>query len=677
METKIKRSYLSALLLLWGITSISLENAKADAYGWGSLIVNGLGTGVNGTIYAVSYLDPDIIVAGRFTQAGGISVNNIARWSPASGWRAMGTLDDTVYALAVFNGQLYAGGFFSLTGGSFIGRWDGNLQQWVSVGGGMNNPVRALTVFSSLLHVGGDFTVAGSVSANHVASWNGMVWQRLGTAVSNGVNNYVHTLASYGGELYVGGRFDSAGGNISANFIARWNVSQWQSVGTGTNGTNNWVNALAVHGTQLAVGGSFTTAGGNNANRIAFWDGSWSPAANGMDNTVLTLTSFRNELIAAGVFRYANGHYVDRIAKWNGADWSRMITGTNNRVSALFVRDTILFAGGNFTTAGGKYISRIGTWSNQITDTIRGVVRYRDNGPVTSGSVKALRIDVNTREIITVDSTGIQPNGTYVLGRVLRDTNTYILSYPPDEFLRMQQPTYVPTYYPSSVDWQGAVRLNPQGNLDSINIHVYRITPLPENPLAADVSGHVYLNFTPPMNRLDVGFPYKSGAVVYVKQDTLYRMFDVSNTLEEYLLPQLAPGTYQFYVNRMGYQSAFRTVEVGNVNIDTIDFYLDTVSLIGIQTISTEVPKEFRLEQNYPNPFNVETVIRYQLSVNSFVSLKVYDLLGREVETLVSEEFRPGIYQVTWNALNFSSGVYVYRLVAGEFVESKRMVLIK
>jgi carboxyl-terminal processing protease len=88
-------------------------------------------------------------------------------------------------------------------------------------------------------------------------------------------------------------------------------------------------------------------------------------------------------------------------------------------------------------------------------------------------------------------------------------------------------------------------------------------------------------------------------------------------------------------------------------------------------------PAKFSLSQNYPNPFNPSTVISYQLPVYSHVTLKVFDLLGREVATLVNEEKRAGSYEVTFNGKNLSSGVYFYRLQAGEFVQTKKLILQK
>lgn len=95
-----------------------------------------------------------------------------------------------------------------------------------------------------------------------------------------------------------------------------------------------------------------------------------------------------------------------------------------------------------------------------------------------------------------------------------------------------------------------------------------------------------------------------------------------------------------------------------------------------------QIPTEFALEQNYPNPFNPSTVIKYSLPKNSFVTVKIYDMLGREIKTLVSKENAAGNYSVEWNGDdNFgnkvSTGAYIYRITAGDFVAVKKMLLIK
>jgi hypothetical protein len=93
--------------------------------------------------------------------------------------------------------------------------------------------------------------------------------------------------------------------------------------------------------------------------------------------------------------------------------------------------------------------------------------------------------------------------------------------------------------------------------------------------------------------------------------------------------------------------------------------------------VNAGVPQTFALEQNYPNPFNPSTAISYQLPVAGNVSLKVFDMLGKEVATLVNARQEAGAYTVNFNANNLSSGVYFYRLQAGNFVQTRKMMLVK
>jgi hypothetical protein len=89
------------------------------------------------------------------------------------------------------------------------------------------------------------------------------------------------------------------------------------------------------------------------------------------------------------------------------------------------------------------------------------------------------------------------------------------------------------------------------------------------------------------------------------------------------------------------------------------------------------LPHRYALEQNYPNPFNPSTKIKYSIPNQSIVIIKVYDILGTEIETLVNEEKAVGTYELTWYAENLPSGIYFYRLQAGSYVEAKKMILMK
>ncbi|GBD88507.1 hypothetical protein BMS3Abin03_02443 [bacterium BMS3Abin03] len=94
------------------------------------------------------------------------------------------------------------------------------------------------------------------------------------------------------------------------------------------------------------------------------------------------------------------------------------------------------------------------------------------------------------------------------------------------------------------------------------------------------------------------------------------------------------------------------------------------------------IPAVFEVSQNYPNPFNPSTIINYSIPQQSYVLIKIYDIVGREVKTLVSEEKSPGYYNVVWNADNnygskVATGIYIYRIIAGNYIQSKKMILLK
>ncbi|MCJ7554719.1 MAG: T9SS type A sorting domain-containing protein [Ignavibacteriaceae bacterium] len=119
-----------------------------------------------------------------------------------------------------------------------------------------------------------------------------------------------------------------------------------------------------------------------------------------------------------------------------------------------------------------------------------------------------------------------------------------------------------------------------------------------------------------------------------------------------------------------------------------IQHWYDNDFVTDVKETNSTIPLEYSLSQNYPNPFNPSTVISYQLPASGLVSLKVYDILGSEVATLVNEEKPAGRYEVEFKStvgslpsgqagLQLASGVYFYRLQSGSFVETKKMILIK
>lgn len=149
---------------------------------------------------------------------------------------------------------------------------------------------------------------------------------------------------------------------------------------------------------------------------------------------------------------------------------------------------------------------------------------------------------------------------------------------------------------------------------------------------------------------------------------------------------QLTIGTRQGTFTAMSQNKIFNIVWVDTgkgIGINSPSKF-DTVvhyngSDIGITSVPvfSSVPNQTNLQQNYPNPFNASTKISFSIQRTNHVSLKIYDLLGREVAVIVNQQKDPGSYTVEWNAANFSSGVYLYRIQAGDFVKTKTLILLK
>ena len=374
---------------------------------WNGTNWSALGSGVDSVVTALAVSGNDAYAGGVFTKAGGIPANRIAKWN-GSNWSALGSgisgslgygfqvPPSRVSALVMSGSDLYVGGVFTNAGGSpaaNIAKWDGN--NWSALGPGISGPfygdnhISALAVSGGEIYAGGSFSMAGGSPAGSIAKWNGTSWSALGSGVSGGVQ----ALAVSRGDLYAGGYFSAAGGR-PANYIAKWDGNNWHAfggnglpapvsaiavVGTkvyagrhtwdGTNwslggsGLNASVHALAVSGSNVYAGGWYIREPQTPAAHIAMWNGtSWSALGSGVDDDVSALAVSGTDVYAGGWFTNAGGTAANAIAKWDGTNWSPLGSGVNGVVSALAVSGSDVYAGGRFTTAGGDPADYIAKW---------------------------------------------------------------------------------------------------------------------------------------------------------------------------------------------------------------------------------------------------------------------------------------------------------------------------
>ncbi len=312
-----------------------------------------LGSGVRGnnpSVRALAIIGTNLYAGGVFSVAGTGTARCLAKWDGRA-WSALASelIDpngyDYIATLAVMGTNLYVGGRFTNFGGvtvKNVAKWDGKA--WSALGSGMNLPARVLAVNGTNLYAGGE---------GQLLKWQGNGWADFAGLGGSGVIPAVAALAPAGTNLYAGGWFASAGG-IAARNIARWDGHTWWALGLGT---DHNVLALAVSGTNVYAGGDFTTAGGVPANGIARWNGSaWSALGSGVNGWIYGLAVRGTDLYAAGTFTVAGGVPANHIAKWDGSTWSALGSGVGPSFAGVLLADGAghLFVGGQFTTAGGS-----------------------------------------------------------------------------------------------------------------------------------------------------------------------------------------------------------------------------------------------------------------------------------------------------------------------------------
>jgi hypothetical protein len=166
-----------------------------------------------------------------------------------------------------------------------------------------------------------------------------------------------------------------------------------------------------------------------------------------------------------------------------------------------------------------------------------------------------------------------------------------------------------------------------------------------------------------------------------------YLKINEIDMLRTLMYDRLAQKYIEDGVNKFMADMPFVITNPENVTLDKlilVDINQKKVTKIEVNLIfgTPQLPYDYILWQNYPNPFNPTTAVRFQVPKTGDVTIKIYDMLGQEVRTLFAAEVLRGTYTVNWDGLNdsgvkMSTGTYIYRMIAGEFVQSKKMVLLK
>jgi len=495
---------------------------------------------------------------------------------------------------------------------------------WSSVGSGVGGYVFAVAVSGSDIYVGGEFTIGGGSSANNIARWDGANWSALGS----GVDGKVEAIAVSGGNVYVGGYFANAGGAAAYN-VARWDGSDWSPLG---NGVDDEVYALLVSGSDIYAGGYFLSAGGAAADNIARWDGStWSPLGIGTNGGVFALTADgTGGILVGGDFTTAGGNAVYHVAKWDGVNWSALSSPVSEgpgsgshggseqslgaTVFSVVAVGADLYAAGQFSLMGDISADNIAKWKG---------TSWSQVGSGTDRSVRSLAVRSSSREMMV--------GGVFATAGGLSSPCIARFSDHGNTILPIQLASFTGQYA------ENVVRLH-WLTLSEINDYGFYV----QRRHAADSTWVV----------LPGSFVPGHGT---------------TNQPHEYALTDRpsGEGLWQYRLKQ--------------VDLDGSVHFTDPIAVDVTTGVDGTASSCFVLEQNYPNPFNPATNIRFAVPVGAsrLVSLRLFDVLGREVATLVHAEMGPGAHEVVLDGSSLAGGTYFYRLDAGILSSVKRMLLIK
>ncbi len=174
------------------------------------------------------------------------------------------------------------------------------------------------------------------------------------------------------------------------------------------------------------------------------------------------------------------------------------------------------------------------------------------------------------------------------------------------------------------------------------------------------------------------GTPYSGSASVGVLIPPDWARYSFSSTSPSWLKIDSLTGDFQGTVPPSLIHKKFVFTVMANTNYGTVQASSDSIYVDDVVKVEdNEIPTEFSLSQNYPNPFNPSTTLKYSIPTSCQVKLQVLDILGREIVELVNEQKFAGTYEVKFTASNLPSGIYFYRLTAGSFTNTKKMILIK
>jgi hypothetical protein len=269
---------------------------------------------------------------------------------------------------------------------------------------------------------------------------------------------------------------------------------------------------------------------------------------------------------------------------------------------------------------------------------------------------------INMTDTINTLAGFIREDGTYTI--YLQQENYY--------FIQAYSNYFLPGYYNdegiASVFWQNSDSILVDTTVINKNISLIRDSSYG----GGSISGLINFQST----SLQAGFDGITLLVKSMENSYLYS-YNFGKVSGEYKISNIPYGTYEVVAQKIGLENAVSQVVTIDPFNNQLDGILITFNITDIKTEFLNIPDKIELLPNYPNPFNPETKITFRLSEPLYISIKVYNILGKEIATLLNEFITAGTYSVNFYGTDLSSGVYFYSLSAGNFNQTRKMIFLK
>jgi hypothetical protein len=344
---------------------------------------------------------------------------------------------------------------------------------------------------------------------------------------------------------------------------------------------------------------------------------------------------------------YEGSYYVSVYENGYYKQFYKDVSNTFDATPVIVSEDTLNITGIDFS------LNKPDPGSNAIS----GFIRDKNTNSELAG-VDVYAIPNNGGNWIE-STTGY--DGAYFL-RDIKDGDYILLFYKENCISQFYK-----NYYETCSEWEDAFIFTLSGGEHISNLFTY-LEPI--NPMGGQISGSIYNNSSSSISGTLISAVDSAG-------ETISSSVSVFNG--NYLIPSLKDGSYTIKASKIGYQTSEHSDKISiDLNskpvVDGVNIY---ITLTDVKDDEKIIPESYNLSQNYPNPFNPTTTIKYQVPKESFVSVKVYDAIGSEVADLVNEKQKQGYYELYFDASNFSSGVYFYRIISDNYTAVKKMLLVK